>query len=45
MSLLEQIAQVPADPAAPDRVARELGFTLVGHRLELFGVPLKRGRK
>ena len=28
-----------------ERVARELGFTLVGHRLELFGVPLKRGRK
>ena len=28
-----------------ERVARELGFTLVGHRLELFGVPLKRARK
>jgi Fur family transcriptional regulator, ferric uptake regulator len=23
------------------RIARELGFELVGHRLELFGVPLK----
>jgi Fur family ferric uptake transcriptional regulator len=28
-----------------ERVARELGFSLVGHRLDLFGVPLKRGRK
>lgn len=27
-----------------DTVARELGFRLIGHRLELFGVPLK-GRK
>ena len=26
-----------------ERVARELGFKLVGHRLQLFGVPLKRG--
>ena len=25
-----------------ERVARELGFRLIGHRLELFGVPLKR---
>jgi Fur family ferric uptake transcriptional regulator len=25
-----------------ERVARELGFKLVGHRLELFGTPLKR---
>lgn len=24
-----------------ERVARELGFELVGHRLQLFGVPLK----
>jgi Fur family transcriptional regulator, ferric uptake regulator len=24
-----------------DAVARELGFRLIGHRLELFGVPLK----
>lgn len=24
-----------------DRVARELGFRLVGHRLELYGVPLE----
>ena len=24
-----------------ERVARELGFKLVGHRLQLFGVPLK----
>ena len=27
------------------RVAKELGFDLVGHRLELYGVPTKRGRK
>lgn len=26
--------------ALQERVARELGFTLVGHRLELYGVPL-----
>ena len=25
-----------------ERVARELGFTLVGHRLELYGVPLPK---
>ena len=24
-----------------ERIARELGFRLVGHRLELYGVPLK----
>ena len=28
-----------------ERVARELGFKLVGHRLQLFGVPLKRGKE
>ncbi|HXF55387.1 MAG TPA: Fur family transcriptional regulator [Hyphomicrobiaceae bacterium] len=27
-----------------ERVARELGFRLIGHRLELYGVPLKRGK-
>lgn len=27
------------------RVARELGFDLVGHRLELYGTPIKRPRK
>ncbi len=27
------------------RVAEELGFKLVGHRLELYGVPLKRSRR
>ena len=27
-----------------ERVARELGFRLVGHKLELHGVPLKRGK-
>jgi Fur family ferric uptake transcriptional regulator len=25
-----------------EKIARELGFKLVGHRLELFGIPLKR---
>lgn len=25
-----------------ERVARELGFELVGHRLELYGIPLRR---
>ena len=28
-----------------ERVARELGFRLVGHKLELHGVPLKRDQK
>ncbi len=28
-----------------ERVARDLGFRLVGHRLQLFGVPLRRERK
>jgi Fur family transcriptional regulator, ferric uptake regulator len=28
-----------------ERVARELGFSLVGHKLELYGVAIKRGRK
>jgi Fur family ferric uptake transcriptional regulator len=27
------------------RVARQLGFDLVGHKLELYGVPVKRARK
>jgi Fur family ferric uptake transcriptional regulator len=27
-----------------EAVARELGFKLIGHRLELFGVPLKGGK-
>jgi len=27
------------------RVAEELGFTLVGHKLELYGVPVKRPRR
>ena len=27
-----------------ESVARELGFQLIGHRLELFGLPLKNGR-
>jgi Fur family ferric uptake transcriptional regulator len=28
-----------------ERVARELGFKLVGHRLELYGVPLRRTKR
>jgi Fur family ferric uptake transcriptional regulator len=27
-----------------ETVARELGFRLMGHRLELFGLPLKNGK-
>lgn len=27
-----------------ERVAHELGFRLIGHRLELFGTPLKNGK-
>jgi Fur family ferric uptake transcriptional regulator len=30
--------------ALQDRIARELGFKLVGHRLELYGVRLKDGK-
>jgi Fur family transcriptional regulator, ferric uptake regulator len=28
-----------------ERVARELGFSLVGHKLELYGTPIKHSRK
>jgi len=28
-----------------ERVAGELGFDLVGHKLELYGVPTRRPRK
>lgn len=31
--------------ALQERIARELGFKLVGHRLELYGVPSPRRRK
>jgi len=34
----EQIEQLQ------ERVARDLGFRLIGHRLELFGMPLKNGK-
>ena len=27
-----------------ERVARELGFSLVGHKLELYGMPIKRAK-
>jgi Fur family ferric uptake transcriptional regulator len=33
----------PEIEALQDRIARRLGYRLVGHRLELLGVPLKRG--
>ena len=29
--------------ALQDRIARKLGYELRGHRLELYGVPLKKG--
>jgi Fur family transcriptional regulator, ferric uptake regulator len=28
-----------------ERIAREHGFTLVGHKLELYGVPIKRPKR
>lgn len=28
-----------------ERIARELGFELIGHKLELYGVPIKRSSK
>lgn len=28
-----------------ERVARDLGFKLIGHKLELYGVPLKRAKE
>ena len=31
--------------ALQERIARELGFELVGHRLDLYGVPVRRKRK
>jgi Fur family ferric uptake transcriptional regulator len=27
-----------------EAVARELGYRLIGHRLELFGMPFKNGK-
>ncbi len=33
----------PEIEALQERIARRLGYRLMGHRLELFGVPLKRG--
>ncbi|MCB2128736.1 MAG: transcriptional repressor [Rhodobacteraceae bacterium] len=36
----------PEIEALQDRIARRLGYRLTGHRLELFGMPLKlRGRE
>lgn len=35
----------PEIEALQRRVARELGYELVGHRMELYGVPLATGRK
>lgn len=31
--------------ALQERIARELGFSLVGHKLELYGVPLVRKKR
>ncbi len=31
--------------ALQERIARELGFSLVGHRLELYGVPLVKKKR
>jgi len=31
--------------ALQERIARELGFSLVGHRLELYGVPLAKKKR
>lgn len=31
--------------ALQERIARKLGYDLKGHRLELYGVPLKKDRK
>ncbi|WP_421578419.1 Fur family transcriptional regulator [Shinella sp. M31] len=33
----------PEIEALQERIAREHGFKLVGHRLELYGIPLKEG--
>jgi Fur family transcriptional regulator, ferric uptake regulator len=33
----------PEIEALQEQIAREHGFTLVDHRLELYGVPLKKG--
>lgn len=33
----------PEIEALQERIAREYGFQLVDHRLELYGVPLKKG--
>ena len=33
----------PDIEALQERIAQKLGYTLKGHKLELFGVPLKKG--
>jgi Fur family transcriptional regulator, ferric uptake regulator len=33
----------PEIEAIQEKIARRLGYRLTGHRLELFGVPLKKG--
>lgn len=35
----------PEIEALQERIARELGFRLVDHRLELYGVPLKKDER
>jgi len=34
----------PEIEALQDRIAEKLGYRLIGHRLELYGVPLKSGK-
>jgi Fur family ferric uptake transcriptional regulator len=36
--------QNPEIERLQEAVARELGFSLIGHRLELFGKPIKNGK-
>lgn len=35
----------PEIEALQERIARELGYHLVGHRLQLYGVPIERRRR
>ena len=34
----------PEIEALQDKIAEKLGYRLIGHRLELYGVPLKSGK-
>ena len=33
----------PEIEALQDKIAEKLGYRLIGHRLELYGVPIKSG--